>query len=419
MHLADVRHDGDGRRSQRRKRGDLPESPHADLDDGRLVRGAQAEQRQRQADLVVVVRRRLLHKETCAEHGGGQILRRRLAVRSRDGDDGHGKLPAPRSGDLLVGAQRIRRLEHAALLRQLRLGRIRRHKHARCALLDRLHREVRAIEPLAPERDEERTCRDLARVERDVGKDDVLRTAHDVSARRAHDVGERESHLIALLPRGDGLPRDLLVVEMDRLLLQDLVVLMPLARDDDAVLLLGKQDGATDRLAAVGDPLMTLVANLFEHADLHFREDALGIFRARVVRRHEHDIGKPRRNAPHDRALRAVAVAAAAEHREDTSRRDFARCAKDVLQAIGRMRIIDDDGKILSRIDKLETSGHALESFERLLDRLGRHLFRQSRTDGAHDVVDVEKPRDAKRQLHLAESARQRQLHAACMDADV
>ena len=83
------------------------------------------------------------------------------------------------------------------------------------------------------------------------------------------------------------------------------------------------------------------------------------------------------------------------------------------------MRIIDDDGKILSSIDKLEASGHALESFERLLDRLGRHLFRQSRTDGAHDVVDVEKPRDAERQLHLAEIARQRQLHAACMDADV
>ena len=80
VHLADVRHDGNGRRGERRERGDLPESSHADLDDSRLVRGAKAKERQRQADLVVIVRRRLLHKKACAEHSSRQVFGRRLAV---------------------------------------------------------------------------------------------------------------------------------------------------------------------------------------------------------------------------------------------------------------------------------------------------------------------------------------------------
>ena len=56
MHLANVRHDGDGRRGERRERGDLPESSHADLDDSRLVRGAKAKERQRRAPSTAAVK---------------------------------------------------------------------------------------------------------------------------------------------------------------------------------------------------------------------------------------------------------------------------------------------------------------------------------------------------------------------------
>ena len=419
MHLADVRHDGDGRRGERRERGDLPKSSHADLDDSRLVRRADAEERQRQADLVVVVRRRLLHKKACAEHGGRQVFGRRLAVRSRDGDDGDGKLPAPRGGDLLIGEQGVLRLEHDARLRQLRLGRISRYEHACRALFDRLRREVRAVKALAPKRDEERSRRNLSRIRHDVGKCDVRRRAHGFGLCRTLDVGERKVHRIAFFPRGDGLACDFLIVEVDRLVLQDLVILVPLARDDDDVVLFGERHGAHNRRAAVGDLFMALVADLLKHADLDLIEDARGIFRARIVRGHEYDIGKRRRDASHDRALRAVAVAAAAEHREDASRRNLPRRIQDVLQAVGRMRIVDDDGERLPRIDELEAPGHALESFERPLDRLGRDPFRERRADGAHDVVDIEDSRDAERKIHSAESACKRQLHAPRMDADV
>ena len=133
-----------------------------------------------------------------------------------------------------------------------------------------------------------------------------------------------------------------LIVKVDRLILEDLVVLVTLAEDDDDIVLLGHLDGAVDGMAAVHDELMVLRADGLIDALFDLREDELRVLRARVVRRRNDDIRELRREAAHDWALRAVAVAAAAEDRDDALLRDLARRLEDVLNAVRCMRIVDD-----------------------------------------------------------------------------
>ena len=61
----------------------------------------------------------------------------------------------------------------------------------------------------------------------------------------------------------------------------------------------------------------------------------------------------------HERALAAVAVAAAAEDAEHARRGAMlARGAQDVLQRVGRVRVVDDDREVLALVDRLEAPRH-------------------------------------------------------------
>ena len=178
---------------------------------------------------------------------------------------------------------------------------------------------------------------------------------------------------------------------------------MPLAENDDDIARLSELDRAENRMLAVDDLFIRLLPDRRKDARLYLAKDRLWVFRARIVARREHDVGKLCREASHDGPLRSVAVAAAAEYGNDSLLRDLARRVQDVFDAVRRMRIVDNDGKFLPRPHEFKTSGHAVECFECGMDRLRRDVFRERRARRRHDVVDIEKSRDVHRERHRAE----------------
>ena len=169
VRLADIRHDADRRRRNRRHGLNLVQAAHADLDDSSRVLLAQAQERQRQADLIVVVGLRLEDRAARREHRSREILRRRLAVRARDGDDRQREAHAPGVRELLIGRERVRRDEHRRLeAGQLLLRAARADHDAARTLLDRIAHEILAVEALALEGEEQDSRRDLARIRHDI-----------------------------------------------------------------------------------------------------------------------------------------------------------------------------------------------------------------------------------------------------------
>ena len=170
VHLADIRYHADRGCGDRCKRSDLPHPAHPDLHDRRCVLRRDAEQGQRQADLIVVVCRRAADLAASREYRRREILRRGLAVRSRNRDDGDIELHAPCVCNVLIGAERILRHEDAAArcIECRQCGR-------RCLLIDENCRRTafeclrckrRAVKVLPAQRDKEIARRDLARVRR-------------------------------------------------------------------------------------------------------------------------------------------------------------------------------------------------------------------------------------------------------------
>ena len=170
MHLTDIRYHADRGCGDRRKRSDLPHPAHPDLHDRRCVLRGDAEQGQRQADLIVVVCRRTANLTAPREHRRREVLRRGLAVRARNRNDGDIELHAPCVRDGLIGAECILRHEDTAACRIecRQCGR-------RCLLIDEnrrrtafecLRRKRRAVKVLPAQRDKEIPRRDLARVRR-------------------------------------------------------------------------------------------------------------------------------------------------------------------------------------------------------------------------------------------------------------
>ena len=58
--------------------------------------------------------------------------------------------------------------------------------------------------------------------------------------------------------------------------------------------------------------------------------------------------------------LRAVAVAAGAEHDVHAAVGQLARGAQHVLERVGRVRVVDEHGERLALVDRLEAAGHAV-----------------------------------------------------------
>ena len=105
---------------------------------------------------------------------------------------------------------------------------------------------------LAPQRDEEISRLELPRVDRDGARLPGERGAPHGSCRRI--AGRRLPSVSALMPPsagGEGAARDLAIIERSSRCSDLLIVLMPLAREEEGVVLLGRVDGMEDRLLPI------------------------------------------------------------------------------------------------------------------------------------------------------------------------
>lgn len=169
-----------------REVGDLAGMVHAHLHHGRLVRGPQAQQRERHADVVVEVALRGKGGRTLpgAQHGCDHLRDGGLAVAARHADERQAPLRAPARSQRAERAQRVGHLD-AGQARGLQ-PRMRHGGH--CARLARLGQKLVRVETLALERHEQVARRQRAR---------VAVHAHDERGTVAHEAraGHEGMHL--------------------------------------------------------------------------------------------------------------------------------------------------------------------------------------------------------------------------------
>src|SRR2546429_34876 len=138
--------------------------------------------------------------------------------------------------------------------------------------------------------------------------------------------------------RGGGLVvRPLLLADDDRLL-------VTLASEDNGVLGRGPAYGLAHRLAAIVDDDV-VGAFALARADcalLDLLEDFCRLLEARVLLRDHEEVGVLRGNRRECGPLGAVALAGTAENGDELSFGEWAEEAKDLVERLRRMRVVDD-----------------------------------------------------------------------------
>ena len=122
----------------------------------------------------------------------------------------------------------------------------------------------------------------------------------------------------------------------------------------------------------------------------------LGRLRARVVARDVEAVGADLGRGPHQRPLGVIAIAAGAEHAQQTAAPSSGRAdASTAAMPAGRVGVVDDHAEALPGLDRLEAAGRRARGGHRELDRAQRDLQQQRERDRAEHVVDVEPPAQA------------------------
>ena len=101
MRHSDVADDAEVRADHRFEALHFANLADARFDDGDLVFGAKAQQRERYADLRVVAPRASMQREPAREHRGEHLLDDRLSVGARDADHARAEPCSPCAGDPL------------------------------------------------------------------------------------------------------------------------------------------------------------------------------------------------------------------------------------------------------------------------------------------------------------------------------
>ena len=141
----------------------------------------------------------------------------------------------------------------------------------------------------------------------------------------------------ALAHDGDVVKRDLAAA------FELLALLVPLAGDDHHVPRLGGGNGALD-----GDAAVDLVLDVVAAADEDLLDDRVGVLGPRVVGGDDDAIGKTGGDLPHQRALAAVAVAAAPEDDVQPPGGQRTRRPEDVLQRVRGVGVVHEHGVVLT-----------------------------------------------------------------------
>ncbi len=156
------------------------------------------------------------------------------------------------------------------------------------------------------------------------------------------DGDQQTNHRSAPIPSfGHGAAHHFSVVERQDLVADGLGLLVALAGHDDHVGGAVCGDGDADRLGPVGDHVE--VGSLVETGDDR-RDDLVGVFAARIVRRHDDPICACGGSGAHERALVPVAITAATEHDGDPGLRgELADGGEDLGETVGGVGVVHDD----------------------------------------------------------------------------
>ena len=157
----------------------------------------------------------------------------------------------------------------------------------------------------------------------------------------------------------------------------DLIVLMPLAGQENHIALSGQVDRPADGLHPVTDPDPRGCGT--RQAGFNFIDDALGILGPGVVAGQDHQIRKFRGDLPHQRPLQAVPVPAAAEQADQPSRRRLPKAAQDLFQGIRLVGVVDQDMVVSVRRDGFQASLDAVGGGEGLRALSQADSFRMRR----------------------------------------
>ena len=143
-------------------------------------------------------------------------------------------------------------------------------------------------------------------------------------------------------------------------------------------------------------------------ARLDLGDDRQRVLGARVVARDDRQIGVRGRRRPHQGTLGAVAIATATEHDDHAPRRQRARRAQHVLDAIRRVRVIHHHQEILARLDRLDPAGH-LPKRRRCPRRSRRRRCRAPRepAQAARQFATLNPPRSWDRNVEPADAERE------------
>ena len=174
---------------------------------------------------------------------------------------------------------------------------------------------------------------------------------------------------------------------MKRLAADDLIVFVPLARNQHQITTSSFGDGLMNRLRAIGNLPVRLAC--FANSLFSIAQDLLRILRARIIGSKDHDVAQTSRRLTHGRTLRAVAIAATTKYSDDLPFHDFARGAQYIQQRVIAMRIVNDNLKIPVMVHALETSRRAGTLLQSRRDDVETVTQRQTTRDRGQCVVDM------------------------------
>jgi hypothetical protein len=382
--------------------GDLARARGPDLDHRRVVRVAQAEEHQGDADGVVEVARARMHRDAeRAQQGRGGAPRRGLARRARDRHDPPreargASCPAPpmRAGQVAEGADGV--VDEDRGDARWRGDAARHDGHGSPLRVGRLQVVV-AVETLADEGDEQVAALGVARVGAHPTRAQLRSFLEQGSGGRDERLFERKQRVVggngrhgwslrARAPEGaTGLDA---VVEGANQIADDLVGLVALSSDEHGVSRLRLGYGVRDRLGAIEDGDER--GPFGRDSSLDRGGDQGGLFAPRVVVRHHERVGAPGCGRAHQRTLVGIPIATAAENTMQPPRRQRAERGEDASERVGRVGVVDHDEHLVSGLAAaLQASGHGRRRAQRREPRVERHAAGEADPQRDEQVLQV------------------------------
>ena len=192
------------------------------------------------------------------------------------------------------------------------------------------------------------------------------------AARQRNRLATGPRHPRAAAPARQRGARDLDVVERQRPVADDLVLLVPLAGDEHrsprlASVIARSIASRRSTIASDGVPRVCPFGAI-RSAGMTIPRWISSMIRSGSSLRGLSEVtidqvAEARGDGAHQRALRAIAIAAAAEHGDDAAGRERPRGLEQVLQRVVGMRVVDDDADVVGGVGHdLEPAGHVLQA---------------------------------------------------------